>query len=398
MSVTLKVIPKDALAEAVGRLKEAADAKKCWGCGCLHGSLYAIEGSFPEGNRPSELDAVIKEARSKAVAKKYDCLGCEVCFPPLAMNALNVETEAACPSEVVETRAGWPPLPGSYSVLRYQAPVAVCTLTDEKLSTLIAGAAGPEVAVVGSVYTENLGIERIIQNTLANPHIRFLVLCGPDSRQAIGHLPGQSFVSLAALGTDDRSRIIGAKGKRPVLKNLSRDAVEHFRKTVEVVDLIGRDDVAEVLQATRDCAARNSGPAERFGSEPLVSPIQGYVPDRMVTDPAGYFVVYPDRMRRILSLEHYGNDGVLRHIIEGKAAAELYTPAVQMNFISRLDHAAYLGRELARAEQSLRDGKPFMQDAAPERAPQAVLKTKPLAGLNVAKQSSCGCGPSCGEQ
>ena len=56
----------------------------------------------------------------------------------------------------------------------------------------------PEVAIVGTLHTENLGIERLVSNVLANPHIRFVIVCGPDSRQAIGHLPGQSLVALAS--------------------------------------------------------------------------------------------------------------------------------------------------------------------------------------------------------
>jgi tetrahydromethanopterin S-methyltransferase subunit A len=117
---------------------------------------------------------------------------------------------------------------------------------------------------MGTLHTENLGIERLLMNVLSNPHIRYLILCGPDSRQAIGHLPGQSLAALSRSGLDDRSRIIGAKGKRPVLKNISREAVEHFRKTVEVVDLVGEDRVSAVLDAARDCAARHTGPAEPF--------------------------------------------------------------------------------------------------------------------------------------
>jgi tetrahydromethanopterin S-methyltransferase subunit A len=90
----------------------------------------------------------------------------------------------------------------------------------------------------------------------------------------------------------------------------------------------------------------------------------------MVSDPAGYFVIYVDPSRQILSLEHYSNDGVLDVVIEGRAAPELYIPAVDKGLVSRLDHAAYLGRELARAQQALRLGEPFVQDAAPE-APAA---------------------------
>jgi len=104
----------------------------------------------------------------------------------------------------------------------------------------------------------------------------------------------------------------------------------------------------------------------------------------MVSDPAGYFVIYVDRVRGMLSLEHYLNDGLLDTVIEGSSAAELYTPAIDRGLISRLDHAAYLGRELARAEESLRSGEPFVQDAAPELA-----SPLPLAGF--------ACEPACGE-
>lgn len=369
--------------EAVTQLQEAAAARKCWGCGCLHNSLRAIEDAFPEEKRPVALSEAIRVTRERLVGVKYDCLGCEVCYPAIAINALEIETDT-CPTGEVEGRGGWPPLPGDYTALRYQAPVAVCSLTDAALAKQIASAAIPIVAVVGTLQTENLGIERLILNVLANPNIRFLVVCGPDSRQAIGHLPGQSLVALAQSGVDDRSRIVGARGKRPVLRNIDREAVEHFRRTVEVVDLVGEARLSTILDAVRGCAMRDPGPAGPFAPERVVAPVAGYLPGRMVPDPAGYFVVYVDRSRQLLSLEHYQNDGVLDTIVEGRTAAELYTPAVEMGLVSRLDHAAYLGRELGRAEQALRSGEPYVQDAAPERGVRSAI-------------SNCGCGSSCEE-
>jgi tetrahydromethanopterin S-methyltransferase subunit A len=104
----------------------------------------------------------------------------------------------------------------------------------------------------------------------------------------------------------------------------------------------------------------------------------------MIGDPAGYFVVYVDHHRGILSLEHYDNDGVLDVVIEADQAAGLYIPAIERGLISRLDHAAYLGRELARAEEALRTGAPYIQDAAPE---MGVLPS----------QSATPCGTSCRE-
>jgi tetrahydromethanopterin S-methyltransferase subunit A len=278
-----------------------------------------------------------------------------------------------CPSETLVERCGWPPLPGDYRVLRYQAPVAVCTLTDMALATEVVQEAGPEIAVVGTLHTENLGIERLIQNVLTNPHLRFIIVCGPDSQQAVGHYPGQSLLALALQGMDECQRIVGARGRRPLLKNLNSEAVFHFRRVVEVIDLVGETDTLQVLGEAKRCALRNPGPARPYSDNRIVEPVPGYLPGQMVSDPAGYFVIYVDRERMLLSLEHYRNDGLLDTVIEGSIAGELFTPAIERGLISRLDHAAYLGRELAKAEHSLSTGEPYVQDAAPEVCLPPVL-------------------------
>lgn len=370
------------------RLKEAAAAKKCWPCGCLHEALKTIERVLPAPERPAALVAAVGTARAKLLPVQYDCLGCEVCFPALAVNAIYESRgepigAEACPTAPVDARAGWPPLPGAYTVLRYQAPVAVCALTDDGLAAAVAREADPGVAIVGTLQTENLGIERVIANTLANPNVRFLVVVGPDSRQAIGHLPGQSLIALARDGIDAARRIVGAHGKRPVLRNITPEAVEHFRRSVEVVDLVGTADVDTLMTAIRACAARQPGPAAPFKSESVVTPLTGHLPSRTIPDPAGYFVLYVDRPRHRLSLEHYRNEGLLDSVVEGATAAEVYTPAIEHGFVSRLDHAAYLGRELARAEWALRAGEPYVQDGAPEGGASPLPAT----------QTSC-CGTS----
>ena len=95
-------------------------------------------------------------------------------------------------------------------------------------------------------------------------------------------------------------------------------------------------------------------------------PVQRAAPaPRTVADPAGYLVVHADAARRLLVIEHYRNDGLLTTIIETAAPADAYTSVLAAGLVTRLDHAAYLGRELARAEQALRDGTTYRQDAAP---------------------------------
>src|SRR5690606_20986220 len=113
-------------------------------------------------------------------------------------------------------------------------------------------------------------------------------------------------------------------------------------------------------------------------------------PQRLVLDPAGYFVVYPDARSKRLALEHYTNAGLLNCVMEGTTPAALYASAIERDLLTRLDHAAYLGRELARAEESLRTGRLYVQDrAAGELAPVAIPDG-----------SGCGCvaGEPCREQ
>ncbi len=363
---------RDSLTEVAAQVWTAAETRKCWACGCLRHALDAIDRAVPEPSRPSSLAEALRCARARLVPQRYACLGCEVCYPAVALNALGVAggcavDEAVCPTEPVEARSGWPPLPGSYRVLRYQAPVAICALNSEQMIDHVTAADAGAVSIAGTLQTENLGIERLITNVLANPFIRFVVVCGADSQKAIGHLPGQSLVALAREGINASGRIIDAKGKRPVLRNLEAAAVDHFRRTVEVIDLVGTSDLDPIMVAVRACAAPNPGPAEPFAPSSIPQPIAGAVPEKMISDPAGYFVVFIDRVGSQLDVEHYQNNGVLTAIIKGRSAAEVYMTAIERSLLTRLDHAAYLGRELARAEQALRSGEPYVQDAAPER-------------------------------
>jgi tetrahydromethanopterin S-methyltransferase subunit A len=306
-----------------------------------------------------------------------------VCYPAIAANAfVEMHPEAAagldlCPTEAPDERTGWPPLPGEYYVLRYQPPVAVCTLNSSNLAVELLNLSPRGLSIVGTMHTENLGIERLIRNVGANPNIRFLVLCGQDTHQPIGHLPGQSLVSLFANGLDSRSRIIGAQGKRPVLKNVSAEDVASFRLTVELIDLIGEERSSWIADQIVRCTERNPGAVQKITSGHPAETVVVNEPESLVLDPVGYFIVYPEPRQHTLVLEHYTNKGVLDAILAGRRAGPLYQAAISRGLVSRLDHAAYLGRELAHAEQSLRDGTQYVQDRAPER--QQVV-------------SSCGCG------
>lgn len=368
------------------QLKEAIAAPKCHKCGCLQQTVEALAGTEPG---KAELAPMLSQARAVFVPKQYDCLGCPICYPAIAANAFAETFPDAgsgldlCPTEEPDERQGWPPLPGDYHVVRYRAPVAVCTLNSEPVAQQLKDRAPGGLAIVGSLHTENLGIERIIRNTLANPNIRFLILCGEDTQQAIGHLPGQSLQSLFENGADERQRIRGARGKRPVLKNVTPEEIQTFVKQVELVPMIGEQSADVIGPRIEAVRRRDPGPYEGSVVAARIEVVQAGEPQSLTLDRAGYFVVYPDARWHRLVLEHYTNAGVLDCVIEGASSPALYAEAIRRNLISRLDHAAYLGRELARAERALERGEQYVQD----KAPGAMWPATPI--------SSCACGDSC---
>lgn len=373
------------------QIEEAIGAAKCHKCGCLQQTVEALAGTDVG---KTELALVLAKARGVFVPKKYDCIGCPVCYPAIAANAfVEAFPEAGagldlCPTEEPEERNGWPPLPGDYSVIRYGAPVAVCALKSEALVKTLSERKLEGVAIVGTMHTENLGIERVIKNVLANTHIRFLLLCGEDTQHAVGHLPGQSLESLFKNGIDERGRIIGARGKRPVLKNVSPREIESFLRQVELVSMIGSKDVDAISAQVLSCVIRDPGRFPYALRQMPIERIQATEPARLILDKAGYFVVYPDRRSARLVMEHYTNQGVLNCVLEGTSTGALYSAVIERQLLTRLDHAAYLGRELARAQHSLLTGAPFVQDAAPGEVAPNILESCCAAA------SSCGGAPT----
>lgn len=345
----------------------AVGASKCHRCRCFHDAVAGLEAS----EAPAELETVLAAARAVLVGQQYDCLGCDPCWPAVALDAAgprDVITPAQiCATAPVVIRDGWPPLPGDYRVLRFAAPIAVCALHSRKLGEAIRQRRPTGLSIVGSLETENLGIERLVANVTANPHIRRLLLCGEDSARQVGHFPGQSLVALIENGIDQDHRIIGARGRRPLLPNLDASVVEHFRRQVEIIDRRGVEDADALAALIAEQAAHAPAPMDTVPDGcPRVEAIEAGDPAALVLDPAGYVVISIDRQRGILLAEHYRNSGVLDLLIRGKHAMNVMAELLGRSLVSRLDHAAYLGKELARAEEALRKGTDYRQDAAPE--------------------------------
>jgi tetrahydromethanopterin S-methyltransferase subunit A len=109
------------------------------------------------------------------------------------------------------------------------------------------------VAIYGRLKTENIGIEKIVANTISNPHIRFLVICGDDIR---GHRSGSSLLALHRNGIDANHRIIDAPGAIPYIENLKEEAIKRFQAQLSVIDLLGEKEKEKIDEKIAECNRR----------------------------------------------------------------------------------------------------------------------------------------------
>jgi tetrahydromethanopterin S-methyltransferase subunit A len=156
-----------------------------------------------------------------------------------------------------EPAADYPPEEGCYLRGNDYSPVAVVVIlkwkreeTPREIEHLVRVAIESGAALAGTLQTENVGLEKVICNIVANPNIRFLVVCGPESP---GHLVGDAILALAANGTDGHKRIIGARAPTPYLFNIPAEFVERFRQQVAVIDLVNEGEPEVVREAVAAC-------------------------------------------------------------------------------------------------------------------------------------------------
>jgi tetrahydromethanopterin S-methyltransferase subunit A len=335
----------------------------------------------------------------------YDCIGCRKCWGADATIQLASSFEEIEPSECLSDAArganamsavvndqhgrSWPPHPGDYIVGNPASSVAICTLSSRELPPKLIAAAGDDLAIAGRCDTENIGIEKVVLNLLANSNIRWLVLCGVEAQ---GHRAADAFLRLKVRGVDANMRVLESASWRPVLKNLTLLDVARFREQIELVNLIGVTAVSKIVEAAQG-AAKNPMTALTFqrpsASDEIASRvrrIQARAPKKLRLDKAGFFIVLPQAATGLIICEHYENSGRLAHVIEGRQAAVIAATVVEEGLVTQLDHAAYLGRELAKAEVALKTGAYYEQDAA-----LGTLPSKESQSTEPCEDLACSC-------
>ena len=79
-------------------------------------------------------------------------------------------------------------------------------------------------------------------------------------------------------------------------------------------------------------------------------------------DPKGYFLIRVNSARKRIEVGFVTPKHTITKMIYGKNAIEIYNTIIRKKLLTRLEHAAYLGKELYKAELALKYGKRYVQE------------------------------------
>lgn len=111
-------------------------------------------------------------------------------------------------------------------------------------------------SIIGQLYS-NDGVNAIVRNILANPIIRTIIVCGQDR---IGS--ADTLTKLVQNGINEKWEVIG-KEESKVEKEIPQEAIELFRKNVEVIDMRGElhhENVKEAVAAVKQSEGQWADP------------------------------------------------------------------------------------------------------------------------------------------
>ena len=79
-------------------------------------------------------------------------------------------------------------------------------------------------------------------------------------------------------------------------------------------------------------------------------------------DPKGYFTVKPFLSQKKVFVRYYDSKNTLKYTFAGTNTSQIMQSIIKRKLISRLDHAAYLGKEIEKAIIALKNKLNYVQD------------------------------------
>jgi tetrahydromethanopterin S-methyltransferase subunit A len=264
----------------------------------------------------------------------------------------------------------WPFVAGRYFVIDDTAPVIVVLPDNDTLAESLAALSVNGLCMISAACRGVSDVEKMIRNVEANLSVHCIVLAGGAEGREY-----PAVEALCAIFDDDKSisekarRIAhGARGK---LKAFDFAALQ---KRVHVVNMLDCVEIDKIVAGVIKYGTEGQRPDAGFvvqghdttlGVQRVIAPA-GIAHDYQ-NDKAGRFVIGTDD--KSIVLEHYNAKGELLRLIQGATARDLCIMLIRNGWVSRLDHAAYLGRELSLAEIAIQQGVPYVRNTeAPEES------------------------------
>lgn len=256
----------------------------------------------------------------------------------------------------------WPFISGRYYVVDDTAPVVVVMPDNEALAETLSALSVQGLCMISSICHSASDVEKLTRNVEANLAVHCIVLVGGEE--------GKDYPAVEALcaifdddeGISEKARRI-AHGARGKLKAFDFAALQ---KRVHVVNMLDCAEVDKIVAGVIKHGSEGQRPDAGFvvqghdttlGVQRIIAPSS--ISHDYQHDKAGNFIIGTDK--KSIVVEHYNSKGELLRLIQGASARDLCIMLIRNGWVSRLDHAAYLGRELALAEIAVQQGVPYEQ-------------------------------------
>lgn len=256
----------------------------------------------------------------------------------------------------------WPFVGGRYRVFDTTAPVVVVGSNAESLAGDFAALETSGICMVATHCRVASDVEKLIRNIAANMAIHSVIVTAAQDEQspALGAL----LVLLGAeLESDEESQALAKKIKARL------DDIDFSALTRQVrgINMIGQAETDRIVARVSELASEANRPNTGFrapvqedenGIERVIAAKN--IEYELQADKAGnFFVCIKDKK---IVVEQYSAKHDLLRIVEGHTARDLCITLIRNGWVSKLDHAAWLGRELLRAELSMETGEEFLAD------------------------------------
>lgn len=284
----------------------------------------------------------------------------------------------------------WPALKGTYRIINPEGDIAVLSRASLELPKNESFNNSSRICIIGSCVTENVGLDKLITNIVTNPRIRHIIICGRESK---GHNVGDALIKLKEKGIDNNQRIIDATGDDARLK-IPKKMIEHFRKQIRII-LLETENPLDIIKKADELILEESFEEYDYQPEKLRTrmPENSIRADeeetKYVQDPKGYFTINLDAGNIIV--KHFVNEQ-LKNTIIGRTAEALTKKINDLNLVSRIDHALYLGKELKKAENALNKKLDYEQDLIIKQEKYlkpVLIEAKNLADSWIKALSAC---------